>query len=158
MYIIKEITCPDEKAVLAERILRALPNWFGTEEGIREHTENARTCRLFAAFQGEDAVGFATLREHNAYTSEIDAMGVLRQYHRSGTGRALVEACVAACAGRGQIFLTVKTLDASAESTSYARTRAFYHAMGFRPLQVLPGYWDEKNPCLFLALHIPSYS
>jgi hypothetical protein len=30
----------------------------------------------------------------------------------------------------------------------YAKTRAFYQAMGFCPLEELPDFWDAENPCL----------
>ncbi len=48
-------------------------------------------------------------------------------------------------------FLTVKTLDESADYPPYNGTRAFYRKEGFLPLEVFPTFWDEDNPCLFLA-------
>ena len=38
------------------------------------------------------------------------------------------------------------------EFAGYARTRAFYRAQGFLPLQCLPEYWDQDNPCLLMVL------
>lgn len=49
------------------------------------------------------------------------------------------------------MFLTVKTLDESAEYPPYDSTRAFYRKEGFLPLEVFSTFWDEDNPCLFLA-------
>ena len=34
---------------------------------------------------------------------------------------------------------------------AYAQTRAFYLAMGFRPLEELRKLWDEANPCLIMV-------
>ena len=45
----------------------------------------------------------------------------------------------------------MKTLDAAHPSPEYARTRAFYHAMGFVDLECFPTLWDAGNPCLVLV-------
>ncbi|HHV95563.1 MAG TPA: hypothetical protein GXX37_03665 [Clostridiaceae bacterium] len=34
---------------------------------------------------------------------------------------------------------------------SYEKTRLFYKAMGFKPLEVFKNYWDENDPCLFMV-------
>jgi len=47
--------------------------------------------------------------------------------------------------------MQVKTLGPSRPNEEYARTRAFYEVMGFRPLEEFPQFWDEKNPCLILV-------
>jgi len=64
----------------------------------------------------------------------------------------LIERCVDECRRAGRVFLTVKTLDQSSGSGSYEKTRAFYHAVGFRPLEVFPMYWDADNPCLLMVM------
>ncbi len=43
-------------------------------------------------------------------------------------------------------FLQVKTLSAKHPDAGYGRTRQFYLAMGFRPLQEFPTLWGEANP------------
>ena len=78
-------------------------------------------------------------------------MGILEEYHRCGFGRALIARAEEFCGATGRSFLTVKTLDSSAEYEPYARTRAFYRSMGFAPLEVFPTYWDVQNPCLLMA-------
>jgi hypothetical protein len=47
-------------------------------------------------------------------------------------------------------YLQVKTLAPSHPDEDYARTRAFYLAVGFRPLEELTGLWNEENPCLLM--------
>jgi len=51
---------------------------------------------------------------------------------------------------QGVEYLQVKTLSASAPDEGYAKTRAFYHAMGFRDLEEFPLLWDPSNPALQL--------
>jgi coenzyme F420-0:L-glutamate ligase/coenzyme F420-1:gamma-L-glutamate ligase len=50
----------------------------------------------------------------------------------------------------------VKTLAATNanENENHARTRAFYEAMGFVPLEVLPEPWDPRNPALQLVKRV----
>jgi ribosomal protein S18 acetylase RimI-like enzyme len=109
---------------------------------------------FYAAYDNGKPVGFAAIKVHNPFTSEISVMGVLSEYHRRGIGKELIEFCVKYCVKNKMEFLTVKTLDSSRESKSYEKTRLFYQAMGFKPLEVFPLLWDENNPCLLLAMSI----
>jgi len=70
--------------------------------------------------------------------------------HRRGIGRALIEVCLGWCREHGVSLLHVKTVAESAGDPEYLRTLAFYRAMGFLPLQVLP-LWDARNPCQLLV-------
>ncbi len=49
---------------------------------------------------------------------------------------------------QGVEYLQVKTLGPSSPDDHYEKTRAFYLAMGFRPLEEFRRIWDEANPCL----------
>jgi len=155
-FKIREIISPDERGAICNKILRSLPDWFGIEASIVDYAEDTRSMPFYAAFAGDetDAVGFLAIKEHNEHTAEICVMGILSEYHRTGIGRELTERAVRRCAAAGKTFLTVKTLDESANSDDYARTRKFYYAMGFIPLEVFPLLWDESNPCLFLAKYL----
>jgi len=84
-------------------------------------------------------------------TADIFSIGVLEQFHRHGIGRNLIKAAEQFCIDNGYLFLTVKTLDSSAEYEPYERTRAFYAGMRFIPLEVFTSFWNEENPCLFMA-------
>lgn len=151
MFSIKQVDTPEQKSHICNMILRALPNWFGVEASIVDYVKETQSMPFWAAFDGENPIGFVALKEHNPYTSEVCVMGVLKEYHRHGIGRELIKYCEAYCTDNQVEYLTVKTLDQSRESRSYAKTRQFYLSMGFRPLEVFPLYWDKDNPCLFMA-------
>jgi len=53
-------------------------------------------------------------------------------------------------AADGVEFLQVQTLSAARPDEAYARTRAFWLARGFRPLEEFPTLWDPGNPALQL--------
>jgi len=143
-----------ERQTICLEILRTLPNWFGNETALLDYAQQCRTLPFFAAFDGEQAVGFVALKSHNAFTSEICVMGVRPEHHSKGIGRALLSACEEACRANGTCFLTVKTLADTHPSESYAKTRAFYRAMDFAPLEIFPLHWDAVNPMLLMVKHL----
>ena len=154
MIEIMEKINPDEKLSICNNILRALPNWFGLESGIVSYVEQVQTMPFYVAFDKTDPIGFVAIKTHNPFTAEVCVMGILKEYHRQGIGKQLIEICEKYCQENKMEFLTVKTLDSSRESKSYEKTRLFYQAVGFKPLEMFPLFWDENNPCLFMAKHI----
>ena len=151
---IREITKADEKSVICNDILRALPNWFGISESIADYVAGVQNKPFYAVFDGGAAVGFVSIKVHNQYTAEIYVMGILEAYQRQGLGRKIVAICEEYCHTNNMAFLTVKTLDEQNPDIFYQRTRLFYQAMGFKPLEVFPLLWDENNPCLFMAKYV----
>jgi len=151
---IREVIEADEKSGICGAVLRALPKWFGNPAAIEGYVAEAREKPFYGAFDNGAPVGFVCIKTHNEHTAEIYVMGVLEAYHRLGTGRRFVSICESFCVERKMEFLTVKTLDGSDPDVNYRKTRLFYTACGFVPLEVFPLYWDKDNPCLFLAKHI----
>jgi coenzyme F420-0:L-glutamate ligase/coenzyme F420-1:gamma-L-glutamate ligase len=143
-----EITDPAARSRLAEAVLRDLPEWFGIEEATARYIEAAATLPPFAV---EPDVGFLCVKQHTPRAAELYAMGVRREHHRRGIGRALVAAAEAWCRGHGIRYLQVKTLGPSRPDPEYDATRAFYEALGFVALEELLGFWDEENPALILV-------
>ena len=154
MYDVVEVAGASEKAAICDGILRNLPQWFGIEASIVDYVRQSRGLPMFAAYDARVAVGFAAVKVHTPFAAEVCVMGVRAEMHRRGIGRLLLAACEGFCRARHLEFLTVKTLDASHPDPGYARTRAFYTALGFRPLEVFPTLWDPGNPCLLMAKYL----
>jgi len=148
---IKEILIPDEKSEICNSILSALPTWFGNDESIIDYTNKVKQMPFFAAYAKDSVVGFIAIKFHNEYTAEVCVIGILEAYHRQGIGKMLIESCESYCRASQKTFLTVKTLDVSANYEPYDGTRNFYLKMGFLPLEVFPLHWDKDNPCLFMV-------
>jgi coenzyme F420-0:L-glutamate ligase / coenzyme F420-1:gamma-L-glutamate ligase len=129
-------------------VLRDLPEWFGIEAATRAYVEAAASLTTFAAGDGD---AFLSLKLHSPRAAEIHVMGVRRERQRQGLGSALVRAAEAWCAAHGVDYLQVKTIAQTEPDENYARTRDFYEAMGFTPLEVFPGLWDAANPALQLV-------
>jgi coenzyme F420-0:L-glutamate ligase / coenzyme F420-1:gamma-L-glutamate ligase len=151
-----ELDDPAERSRIAEAVLRDLPEWFGIEEATQGYIDAAATLPTFVA---EPDAGFLCLKQHTPRAAELYVMGVLREQHRRGIGRALVAAAEAWCRAHGIRYLHVKTLGPSRPNRGYDATRAFYEALGFVPLEELHGLWDEGNPALLLVKEVsPGFS
>jgi ribosomal protein S18 acetylase RimI-like enzyme len=138
------------QASICEPIIRALPAWFGIEGAIIDYLLDIDALPTFIARREGQAVGFLTLSYHNEHTAEVHIIGVHPDFHRRGIGQMLLGHAEAHLATAGVEYLLVKTLGPSHPDIHYARTRAFYAAMGFKPLQEFKEFWDAKNPCLLM--------
>ena len=150
---IREITLPNDKQRIAREILEALPEWFGIPEAREEYIKKSAAQPFFAAFDGENAVGFLCLDETGKDTAELCVMGVLKDHHRRGVGRRLFEAAKERARALGDSFLQVKTVQMG-KYPEYDATNRFYLALGFREFEVFPTLWDEWNPCQIYVMSL----
>jgi ribosomal protein S18 acetylase RimI-like enzyme len=137
-----------------EQILRALPEWFGLEEPILQYIKDAGTMPTMLAKDGARVIGFLIIKNHFPKSAEIHCMGILPKYHRQGIGASMCNVLEEQLKQESVQFLQVKTLSEQRECEAYERTRKFYLAMGFSPLEVFPILWDEANPCLLMVKSI----
>ena len=136
------VELPVERSRLCERVLRDLPEWFGIEEATTAYIRDVAGLPTF----GFDGDAILSLKLHTPRAAEIYVMGVRRARHGQGIGTALLRAAESYLSARGVEYLQVKTLGPSDPDAGYARTRAFYDARGFAPLEELHDLW-ERNPC-----------
>ncbi|MFN8443506.1 MAG: GNAT family N-acetyltransferase [Caldilineaceae bacterium] len=139
------------QAARCEPMMRSLPDWFAIEEAIVRYINEINSLPTFIASQHAQAVGFLSVKQHNQYSAEIHVLAVLPEMHRQGIGRQLVVHAEDYLRSRNVEYLHLKTLSDSHPDEGYARTRAFYSAAGFRPLEELPTLWNEENPCLIMV-------
>ena len=150
---IREITLPNDKQRIAREVLEALPEWFGIPEAREEYIKKSAAQPFFAAFDGENAVGFLCLDETGKDTAELYVMGVLKDHHRRGVGRRLFEAAKERARALGYSFLQVKTVQMG-KYPEYDATNRFYLTLGFREFEVFPTLWDEWNPCQIYVMSL----
>ena len=156
MTEVVEIEEPAERSRIAEAVLRDLPEWFGIEEATRRYIEDAAMLPTLAV---EPHLGFLCLKQHAPRAAEVYVMGVRRERHRRGIGRALVAEAERWCRAHGIRYLQVKTLGPSRPDPGYDATRAFYEAVGFAALEELHGLWSHDNPTLILVKDVgPGFS
>jgi catechol 2,3-dioxygenase-like lactoylglutathione lyase family enzyme/GNAT superfamily N-acetyltransferase len=145
---------PAGRGAVCERILRSLPAWFGIERAIHDYVRAVEDMPTWVAEAGGETVGFLSLEVKNDWVAEIHVMGVRSEWHGRGCGARLLETAEAYAHRRGLELLMVKTLGPSHPDEGYARTRRFYLARGFRPLEEFHGVWDPGNPCLVMAKRV----
>ena len=141
---------PTGSGAICRVILDALPEWFGIPEANDDYVAFAETApSVIASIDGQD-VGLLTLHLHSPYAAEIHLIAVMPEHHRSGIGRTMLHHAERRLASSGVEFLQVKTLSEKRPDPNYDKTRQFYLAQGFRPLEEFPTLWDPSNPALQL--------
>ena len=105
--MIETIKDPDEKRVIARTVLEALPEWFGIEESRENYIRDCADQTFLAAKDDDKIMGFLCLKETGNATVELAVMGVLKECHRNGIGRKLVEKAKEVAVSEGYEFMQV---------------------------------------------------
>ena len=151
--MIIEVINPTEKQTIARKILEALTDWFGIEESREDYITRSAEWTFLVVRDGNNDVGFLCLKETGKATVEIAVMGVLKEYHRKGIGRQLVERGKEIAKAKGYEFMQVKTVKMGVYE-DYDNTNHFYISCGFKELEVFPLLWDEWNPCQIYVMSL----
>lgn len=151
--MVRKVEDITQKSLICQEVLDALPDWFGIPESVAEYVKNSSLLPMWMDIKGGDVRGFIVLRETSPYAAEIYVMGVKKEYHRQGVGRALFEALYEAAKVHGYRFLHVKTVQ-EGHYADYDQTNAFYKGVGFVELECLADYWDAENPCQIYVMPV----
>lgn len=154
-FAIRTLTKADSGAVLT--LARSLEDWFN-EEGLKHMEQDLESHGGFVATSGDRVVGFVTFRPIDRVSADLSWLGVAREYHRMGLGRSLLQRLVDRLRGDGFNALEVSTVADSLDYEPYARTRAFYRALGFQDLHIDRGFFfdgNERYDRLVMKLDLP---
>ncbi|CAE7205170.1 yfjD [Symbiodinium microadriaticum] len=168
-----QITTLRGQSAIVTDLLNAVPDWFGQPASNAAYARQSKSVPMWAVGPKAKPDGFLTLGpltgpeglnlkevqewlgDKNPPTQlEIAAMAVRPGLHRKGTGRALADAAIAYARRTGWNHLFVRTLGPSEVYEPYARTRAFYHGIGFTPLVEDKTIWGSDNPTLILGMKL----
>jgi len=133
---------------ICRRVLATLPTWFGVPESVEDYVAKSDEHPTVVATIDGDDVGILTLVVHTPYAAEVYVMGVRPEHHRHGIGRHMLDVAESWLRERDIEFLQVKTLSPRHPDPGYVKTRDFYFAVGFRPLEEFPQLWQPENPAL----------
>jgi GNAT superfamily N-acetyltransferase len=142
------VSDPSRKRQLQERLTSKLLKWFGKADSNAHYASQAELLDGYVAEIGDAQCGLLLLKHVGPVSAEVYWLGVDPAHHRSGVGRALLEAAIKGV-NRGARYLFVATLHPSVAYEPYQRTRRFYEAMGF--VYVLDEHFmgDPKNPIAY---------
>ena len=143
----------NEKRAIARTVLEGLTEWFEVEESREGYIHDCVDWTFLAAMDDDKVMGFLCLKETRNATVELAVMGVLKEYHRNGAGRKLVEKAKEVARAEGYEFMQVKTVKMGVYE-DYDRTNLFYISCGFKELEVFPLLWDEANPCQIYVMSL----
>jgi len=151
--LIVKIQDSKEKKVIARKILESLKEWFEVEESREGYIRDCVDWIFLAAKDDDKEVGFLCLKETGNATVELAVMGVLKDYHRNGIGRQLVDKAKEVAKSSGYEFMQVKTVKMGMYE-DYDKTNRFYISCGFKEFELFPLYWDEANPCQIYVMSL----
>lgn len=134
-------------------MLEALNEWFEVEESREGYIRDCAEWSFLAAKNDDKIIGFLCLKETGDATVELAVMGILKDFHRSGIGRQLLERAKEVAKSEGYEFMQVKTVKMGMYE-DYDRTNRFYKGCGFKEFEVFPFYWDEANPCQIYVMSL----
>ena len=143
----------DEKRMIARTVLEDLTQWFEVEESREGYIRDCTDWNFLAAKADGKIMGFLCLKETGNATVELAVMGVMKEYHRNGVGRELVEKAKEVAKADGYEFMQVKTVKMGMYE-DYDRTNRFYISCGFKEFEVFPLLWDEANPCQIYVMYL----
>ena len=134
------------------RILKTLPEWFGREESNAEYIHDAERLETWTVTHPEthEVVGIMLIAQHYPVEAEIHLLAVDAAFHGYGIGTSLINTFEKEARNRGIRLIQVKTLGESFLNEPYQRTRNFYKAVGFLPLEET-NLWGEDTPCLIMV-------
>lgn len=98
----------------------------------------------------DDVLGVLLVDQRYPTSAEVHLLAVRRKHHRAGIGRSLLERVEEDLRAQGVRLLSVKTLGPSAPDPDFDKTRAFYTACGFHPVEEFPDLWAD-SPCLLMV-------
>ena len=143
----------NKKRAIARTVLEGLTEWFEVEESREGYIHDCVDWTFLAAMDDDKVMGFLCLKETGNATVELAVMGVLKEYHRNGAGRKLVEKAKEVAKAEGYEFMQVKTVKMGVYE-DYDRTNLFYIGCGFKELEVFPLLWDDANPCQIYVMSL----
>lgn len=150
-----QIEDQDRKEQIAREILEALTDWFEVPETREGYIHDSRNWPFFAAIEEDGKpAGFLCVKETGRATIELAVMGVRKEYHRQGIGKALFDAAKEYAIRAGYEFMQVKTVQMGFYE-DYDRTNRFYQSLGFKELEVIPIIWGDENPCQIYIMYLP---
>lgn len=118
----------------------------GTAAGPRAPATEADGGKI----PSEDVLGVLLVDQRYPTSAEVHLLAVRRKHHREGIGRSLMRRVEDDLRAQGVRLLSVKTLGPSASDPDFDRTRAFYAACGFHPVEEFPDLWVD-SPCLLMV-------
>jgi GNAT superfamily N-acetyltransferase len=151
----------------AHDILGELPEWFGIDRFTHEYVEAAAKFPNYVAvaapeapapaieadggkIPSEEVLGVLLVDQRYPTSAEVHLLAVRRKHHRGGIGRTLMRRVEDDLRAQGVRLLSVKTFGPSASDPDFDRTRAFYTACGFHPVEEFPDLWAD-NPCMLMV-------
>jgi hypothetical protein len=155
--VIGPVPVLDRRGDICREVLESLPEWFAIPASIESYVAAADELPMLACFgPSREVVGFVSLKTHTGLRCRGLCDGRQALLASPWNWPRLDRSPAQLAISQGVRFLTVKTLSPSNDDPYYERTRLFYEAVGFVPIEEFPTLWEPENPCIFMLRPISS--
>lgn len=144
----------DLKKKITEDILRDIPHWFAYEDSIIKYINTMDDKGFFVSTDKDEYIGFFSINYLNDDVADLYVLGIKKDCHRKKIGTKIFNHVQKHLIDCGYKYITVQTLSSKSTDEYYARTRKFYHKMGFVEAYENEKVYDENNPFLLMVKHI----
>lgn len=134
---------PNESEKACRDISANLPEWFGIPEANERYAKGVKERLAFGYMINETCIGMICLEFPFENAANIYWMGIRRDWHNKGIGKALLRHAEAICLERQVYSMSVETLSPKENDSGYLNTFKFYTKEGFKPLFELNTYGPE---------------
>ncbi len=150
--IVKPLESGEERLACLE-IAKALPEWFN-KVGLKSMERDLEKEKTFIAVEGDEVLGFATLKPLNDKALEILWTAVKRELRGKGIGTEMLRFVERWAREGGFEVLVVKT-SGDLSYKPYDETRRFYEKNGFVRIALIDPYpeWGEEALIYVRCLH-----
>jgi len=142
--LIIELT-PYESEQACRDISTDLLEWFGIPEANERYANGVKSRLTFGYVIDSICIGILSLEFPFENTANIYWMGVKKDWHHKGIGKALLSHAEMICREKNVYTLSVETLSPREKDKNYLKTFEFYLKEGFKPLFELNTYGPEYS-------------
>lgn len=147
---IERVIDENQKSEIVKDVLDQLPEWFGNEESKADYIVKVKSTEMWKAVNGDEAVGFISVKVHHEFTGDIFVFGIKKEYHHQGIGKQLLKTAEDYLKSVGCKRIIIKTLSDTVNYPPYLSTLKFYLANNYEKFITFTEFWDPQNPCLML--------
>lgn len=151
---IQQVNNDYEKTIIADNILRQTPELLEIQKSISDCIEQVKGKLFFAVFDGEEIIGFMSLKHNNPFTVQINLIGIINVYNRKEVCRQLVQDVEKYLVYKGYKFMIFSTLGSTVDYQQYLRTRELYRSVGFYPLEESKDNISEESSLMIMVKHL----
>jgi len=136
------------------QIARELPEWF-TDAALETIKKDLETMKSIAEIVESSIIGFI-IYSFEKHKCLIKWLAVKKEFQGKGIGKKLIYKLVKKCKQLDIKIIETDTLADTENYEPYVKTRAFYHSVGFKDVEIIKKGYEDGDDKLILQMDLKS--